>query len=118
MANLKAPAKALRRGVLACIFTGLAAGAGTAISAPLFPKGDPAKGAALHKSKCVSCHNSMMPTGKGEELYSEDFRKMKSASELRTMVEFCANRTRSGWFEEEIEHVSRYLNDQHYKFKK
>jgi hypothetical protein len=43
---------------------------------------------------------------------------MKSASELRTMVEFCANRSRAGWFEEEIEHASRFLNDRFYQFKR
>ena len=118
MNHPNAPTKPIGIGILSCALAGLLFATGTAVSAPLFPKGDPAKGAALHKSKCVSCHNSMMPNGKGEELYSEDFRKMKSASELRTMVEFCANRTRSGWFDEEIDHVSRYLNDQHYKFKK
>ena len=57
-------------------------------------------------------------SGKGEELYSEDFRKMKSASELRTMVEFCANRSRAGWFEEEIGHATRFLNDRFYQFKR
>ncbi len=118
MPTLETNPNELKAGLLICMLAGLLAVSGVAVAAPLFPKGDPAKGAALHKSKCVSCHNSMMPNGKGEELYSEDFRKMKSASELRTMVEFCANRTRSGWFEEEIEHVSRYLNDQHYRFKK
>ena len=99
--------------LLACLGPWAAASA-----AQLFPKGDPAKGQALHQQKCASCHNSMMPDGKGEELYSEDFRKMKSASELRTMVEFCANRSRAGWFEEEIEHATRFLNDRFYQFKR
>ena len=42
---------------------------------------------------------------------------MTTVAQLKGMVEFCANRTRSGWFEEEINHVSRYLNDTYYKFK-
>jgi hypothetical protein len=33
------------------------------------------------------------------------------------MIEFCNSRTNSGWFEEEILHVGRYLNDTYYKFK-
>jgi mono/diheme cytochrome c family protein len=86
-------------------------------SAQPFPTGVVAKGQALHASKCVSCHNSMAPDGKGDELYSEFARKMTNAAQLKGMVEFCANRTRSGWFEEEINHVSRYLNDTYYKFK-
>jgi mono/diheme cytochrome c family protein len=105
--------------LVALVLLALAVGPwASASAAPLFPKGDTAKGQALHQQKCASCHNSMMPDGKGEELYSEDFRKMKSASELRTMVEFCANRSRAGWFEEEIEHASRFLNDRFYQFKR
>ena len=86
--------------------------------AVLFAKGNAELGAKLHAKTCASCHNSMMPDGKGEELYSEDFRKMTDAGKLKTMVQFCATRTNSGWFDEEIEHVSRYLNDNYYKFKK
>lgn len=85
--------------------------------AVLFAKGNAELGAKLHAKTCASCHNSMMPDGKGEELYSEDFRKMTDAGKLKTMVQFCATRTNSGWFDEEIEHVSRYLNDNYYKFK-
>lgn len=85
--------------------------------AVLFAKGNAEIGAKLHAKTCASCHNSMMPDGKGEELYSEDFRKMTDAGKLKTMVQFCATRTNSGWFDEEIEHVSRYLNDNYYKFK-
>jgi len=90
----------------------------TTASAQPFPSGVVAKGQGLHAAKCVSCHNSMMPDGKGEELYSEFARKMTNAAGLKGMVEFCANRTKSGWFEEEIVHVSRYLNDTYYKFPK
>lgn len=86
--------------------------------AALFAKGNAEIGAKLHAKTCASCHNSMMPDGKGEELYSEDFRKMTDAGKLKTMVQFCATRTNSGWFDEEIEHVSRYLNDNYYKFTK
>ena len=107
----------LRRSIVAAL---LVCGFGllsSVASAQPFPKGVVAKGQALHAGKCVSCHNSMAPDGKGEELYSEFARKMTNAAQLKGMVEFCANRTRSGWFEEEINHVSRYLNDTYYKFK-
>ena len=96
---------------------GLACGA-TGAQAALFAKGNAAIGAKLHAKTCASCHNSMMPDGKGEELYSEDFRKMTDAGKLKSMVQFCATRTNSGWFDEEIEHVSRFLNDNYYKFTK
>ena len=82
-----------------------------------FAKGNLQQGLSLHQAKCVSCHNSMMPGNKGDELYDEFNRKMKTAVQLRGMVDFCANRTNSGWLEEEIVSVSRYLNDTFYKFK-
>ena len=100
--------------IVACSLAFLANGA----QAALFAKGNAEIGSKLHAKTCASCHNSMMPDGKGEELYSEDFRKMTDAGKLKTMVQFCATRTNSGWFDEEIEHVSRYLNDNYYKFTK
>jgi mono/diheme cytochrome c family protein len=83
-----------------------------------FAKGNLATGKALHDKSCASCHNSMMPDGKGAEIYSEDFRKMQNLAQVRTMIEVCASRSRAGWFEEEIEHVGRYLNDTYYKYTK
>ena len=84
-----------------------------------FPKGDAAKGKQLHDPRCVTCHNSMFPDKNGTQLYSDDmFRKSSNITELRGMLEFCNNRTNSGWFEEEIQHVGRYLNDTYYKFTK
>lgn len=83
-----------------------------------FPKGMAATGKTLHDPRCVSCHNSMFPDKNGTQLYSDDmFRKSTNVAQLRGMIEFCNNRTQSGWFEEEIQHVGRYLNDTYYKFK-
>lgn len=82
-----------------------------------FPKGNAAEGKKLHDKGCVTCHNSMFPDKDGTQLYSDLFRKVDSAVKLRGMIEFCNNRTRSGWFEEEIQHVGRYLNDRYYQFK-
>lgn len=89
-----------------------------AVQAAPFAKGNLATGKALHDKSCASCHNSMMPDGKGAEIYSEDFRKMQNLAQVRTMIEVCASRSRAGWFEEEIEHVGRYLNDTYYKYTK
>jgi hypothetical protein len=82
-----------------------------------FPKGQAAIGKKLHDPRCVSCHNSMFPDKDGTQLYSDMFRKADTAAKLRGMIEFCNTRTNSGWFEEEIQHVGRYLNDTYYKFK-
>ncbi len=94
------------------------AASSTAAANP-FPKGDAAKGKQLHDPRCVTCHNSMFPDKNGTQLYSDDmFRKSTNIAQLRGMIEFCNSRTQSGWFEEEIQHVGRYLNDSYYKFTK
>jgi mono/diheme cytochrome c family protein len=82
-----------------------------------FPKGDAATGKGLHDPRCVSCHNSMFPDRDGTQLYSELFRKSDTPARLKGMIDFCSNRTRAGWFEEDIQHVARYLNDHYYGFK-
>ncbi len=92
--------------------------ASVAAQANPFPKGNAATGKKLHDPRCVACHNSMFPDKNGTQLYSDDmFRKSTNIAQLRGMIEFCNNRTQSGWFEEEIQHVGRYLNDSYYKFK-
>ncbi len=90
---------------------------GVSAHANCFPKGNAAAGKKLHDKGCVTCHNSMFPDKDGTQLYSDLFRKADSVAKLRGMIEFCNNRTKSGWFEEEIQHVGRYLNDTYYQFK-
>lgn len=103
---------------LALMAVGLMLFSGVSLANP-FQKGEAAKGKQLHDPRCVSCHNSMFPDKNGTQLYSDDmFRKSTNIKELRGMIEFCNNRTNSGWFEEEIQHVGRYLNDAYYKFTK
>lgn len=99
-----------------CLALVFAIGAVSAHANP-FPKGNSAEGKKLHDAKCVQCHNSMFPDKDGSQLYSDLFRKVANPSGLRAMVTMCANRSRAGWFDEEIEHALRYLNDSYYKFK-
>jgi len=81
-----------------------------------FDEGNKKNGNALHGEKCSSCHDSMFPNGKGDDIYDEDLRKIKSSKALYSMVEFCANNNGLAWFEEEIIDVSKYLNQKFYKF--
>lgn len=74
------------------------------------------EGAALHQRNCASCHNGMFPGGKGEMLYSADFRKIKQLTQLRQRVETCASRINAGWFDEEIDAVTQWLNQGFYRF--
>lgn len=82
-----------------------------------FPKGDVKIGKKLHDAKCAGCHNTMFPDKDGSQLYSDLFRKVSAPSALKGMVSACAQRSNAGWFDEEIEHAARYLNDSYYKFK-
>jgi hypothetical protein len=84
-------------------------------SAP-FMNGDISIGETLHKENCSSCHNGMVPGGNGSEIYMSEFRAIKTSSKLKSQVEFCANQNDIAWFEEEIDSVSRFLNDNFYKF--
>ena len=65
---------------------------------------------------CESCHNSMFPNGDGATIYDPDFRKLKTASKLLSMVEFCAGNNGLPWFEEEIFDVTKFLNEKFYNF--
>ena len=108
------PATLTLGAILLCLAVAIAP---QSASANPFPKGNAASGKKLHDPRCVSCHNSMFPDKDGTQLYSDLFRKADSVAKLRGTIEFCNSRTNSGWFEEEIQHVGRYLNDTYYKFK-
>ena len=81
-----------------------------------FVEGNTKNGNVLHDENCRSCHDSMFPNGKGDDIYDEDLRKIKSSKALYSMVEFCATNNGLGWFEEENTDVSKYLNQTFYKF--
>ena len=81
-----------------------------------FDEGNTKNGNVLHGENCRSCHDSMFPNGKGDDIYDEDLRKIKSSKALYSMVEFCATNNGLGWFEEENTDVSKYLNQTFYKF--
>lgn len=76
------------------------------------------EGADLHAQKCQSCHNSMFPGGRGEQIYAPEFRKLDALSALRQRVETCASRINAGWFDEEIDAVTAWLQERFYRFPK
>ena len=109
--------------VLDCFYSGLYALLAiflfTISSASLagpFNEGNEKNGNVLHGENCRSCHDSMFPNGKGDDIYDEDLRKIKSSKGLYSMVEFCATNNGLAWFEEEIIDVSKFLNQKFYKF--
>ena len=96
----------------------LALGFGLILMAVLF-QAKPAQaseGEKLHQKQCASCHNGMFPGGKGEMIYAPDFRKITAFKPLRQRVETCANRTNAGWFDEEVDAVTQWLNQSFYRF--
>ena len=96
----------------AVLFFGISS---TSLAGP-FDEGNLKNGSGLHGTNCRSCHDSMFPSGKGDDIYNEDLRKIKSSKALYSMVEFCATNNGLAWFEEEIIDVSKYLNQTFYKF--
>ena len=62
----------------------------------------------LHKENCLECHKS--------ELYERTDRTVKTLKHLRSQVLFCAVNNDVGWFDEEIDDVTAYLNTFYYLF--
>ncbi len=81
-----------------------------------FSLGDVVLGEKLHNQICKNCHDGMVPGGNGNELYLSELRAISTSSKLISQVEFCANQSGATWFEEEIVSVSKFLNDNFYKF--
>lgn len=78
--------------------------------------GNAASGKKLHEAHCISCHAARFE-GKWETMYTRPERKKKSLEELRGMVLFCDNQVGTGWFDNEIDDVTAYLNETFYHYK-
>ncbi|WP_457747172.1 hypothetical protein [Sulfurimonas sp.] len=61
------------------------------------------------EAKCMSCHNT------GDFQAKE--KKVNNFKKLHKSVEACAFGNNVGWFDEEVEDVSKYLNNKYYHFK-
>lgn len=81
----------------------------TMLLAPTAQAADLALGKELYEANCVSCH--------GAEMYSRPDRKVNSMSTLTTYVQGCATNLNLSWFEDEVDAVAAYLNQEFYKLK-
>ncbi len=72
-------------------------------------------GKTLHEQHCDGCHANMLG-GDGSLLYTRNNRRINDMSELHNQVRRCENRLGLKWFEDDIEKVITYLNDNYYKF--
>ena len=83
-------------------------------SAPLLAA-DVKRGEALHNANCVSCH-ARMTGGNGETLYTRSDRRVNSLAGLEAQVRRCESNLELKWFDEDIEDVVTYLNENYYHF--
>jgi len=81
----------------------------------LFAKADPAIGKALIEKNCVSCHASSYG-GDGSEVYTREYRKVKTSKGLVAQVRACNTNLGLKWFEDEELNAAAYLNQTYYKF--
>lgn len=86
-----------------------AALAATLLAAPAAQAADLALGKKLYNENCVNCH--------GAEKFSAPNRKVHSLSSLKTFVQGCATNLSLSWFEDEVDAVAAYMNQEFYKFK-
>lgn len=73
-------------------------------------------GEQLHEENCVTCHH---PKAEGDHshLYTrEEGRRANDLAGLESMVRMCDTNLNTGWFDDEIENVTAYLNKTYYKF--
>jgi len=78
----------------------------TGLSAPASANDNPAK--ALHNENCVRCHDS--------KVYTRADRRVTSRDALTKQVRRCELMLGLKWFDENVESVSDYLNNDYYKF--
>jgi cytochrome c553 len=63
--------------------------------------------AALYQDNCLKCH--------GPEVYTRDDRKVSSLPGLQRQVQRCELALGLKWFDDEINAVADYLNENYYK---
>ena len=69
----------------------------------------------LKEHRCAECHAKKFG-GDGSDVY-RPLEKVKTAGQLRGMVEACNTELNFGMFPEEVTAVAAVLNKDHYKFK-
>jgi len=70
---------------------------------------DAANGKVLHDANCDSCHD--------DGVYTRKERRVTSADGLRKQVQRCEQALGLKWFDEDVDDVTAWLNDNYYHFK-
>ena len=79
----------------------------TVFTAPLHAA-DVENGADLHFENCTGCHQS--------EVYTRSDRRVTSLDLLGRQVRFCKDNLGLTWFDDEVDDVIAYLNQNYYHF--
>jgi mono/diheme cytochrome c family protein len=66
-------------------------------------------GHSLHNDNCIACHTT--------DKYTSKTRKVQDLAALTSRVKRCDFSLGTQWFEEDIEDVVAYLNQEFYQFK-
>ena len=74
------------------------------------------KGKELHQKNCIACHTSLTG-GKPDALYTRADRRVNSLDALQKQVQRCELNLGLTWFDEDIDAVASYLNQEFYHFK-
>ncbi len=81
----------------------------TALSFPLLAEAqDYANGAKLHMQSCTGCHDN--------SIYTRQPRRVNSLPALGKQVRFCKDNLGVSWFDDEVNDVILYLNQDFYRF--
>lgn len=89
--------------LLAVWLAALVAG-GPAAAAPA----DAAQGRALYETRCGGCHD--------RSVHARTVRSAKTYAQVRAWVQNWNRQTGSLWRDDEIDAVTRYLNERYYRF--
>ena len=76
-----------------------------------------ANGKVIDQEKCYACHAKKTGFGNGDMIYTRSDSKVTTLAKLNTMISVCNTELRLDLFPEDENDVSKYLNQQFYKFK-
>ena len=76
-----------------------------------------ANGKAIDQEKCYAWHAKKTGFGNGDMIYARSDSKVTTLAKLNSMISVCNTELRLDLFPEDEADVSKYLNQQFYKFK-
>lgn len=82
---------------------------GLLLASSSLPAADINHGKSLQQKNCMSCHD--------DSIYTREERRVTTLEALQTQVQRCETNLNLGWFPEDVEAVTGYLNTTFYKFK-